>query len=1046
MFDRRVLHDGFKNTYAFQKDGKKVVLYPMTPTEVSKTQKQLLNIPSKKALFLNQKELEGVIQAEEPVYLLQIRYSLGVEEKGLTPSAVEELINEFHDIFPEELPRELPPLRGIEHAIDLQPGAVLPNRPAYRMNPEEAKELKRQVDELIERGFVRESTSPCAVPALLVPKKDGTWRMCIDSRAINKITIKYRYPIPRLDDMLDELNGAQVFSKVDLRSGYHQIRMRAGDEWKTAFKTRHGLYEWLVMPFGLTNAPSTFMRLMNHILKEFLGKFVVVYFDDILIYSRDLESHVDHLRAVFSVLRAQQLYGNLQKCSFCQDEVIFLGFVVSKDGVRVDGEKIKAIVEWPTPKSATDVRSFHGLASFYRRFVQNFSSLVSPLTELTKKNVSFVWSEKAQRSFEEVKARLTRAPVLALPDFEKTFEVECDASGVGIGAVLMQERRPIAYFSEKLSGASLNYSVYAKEFYSLVRALMVWQHYLLPKEFIIHTDHESLKHFKGQQRLSRRQAKWVEFLESFAYVIKYKKGSTNVVADALSRRYVLITALQSKLLGFELIKEQYTLDEDFQVIAGRCAGGEVVDGYYMVDGFLYKGSKLCIPTGSIRELLVREAHAGGLSGHFGEKRTVELLKEHFYWKGMIKDVHRVLERCAMCKKAKSKKEAWGEYMPLSIPTQPWTDISMDFVLGLPRTQRSRDSIMVVVDRFSKMSHFIPCHKTDDALYIANLFVQEIVRLHGVPHSIVSDRDTKFLSFFWRTLWKRLGTKLMYSTSCHPQTDGQTEVVNRTLGVLLRATVGKNLTDWDLCLPIVEFAYNRSTHSSTGKSPFEVVYGYNPTLPLDLIAKPASKEESMSGVERSQQIQKIHQKASERLKKTQEQQRIQGDKHKKTRVFHPGDLVWIHLSKDRFPNRRSQKLSPRADGPFKVIERINNNAYKIELPGDYGVSATFNISDLSPFIPEDSHEDPSDLRTNLPQARGDDGNQGQHIMGPVTRARAKGLQNLVSRVLLDDLGADEACWVNSFTIHAYGNFNRLHLSMPQEESAKEANGAEEAKAG
>ena len=260
------------------------------------------------------------------------------------------------------------------------------------------------------------------------------------------------------------------------------------------------------------------------------------------------------------------MYGNLKKCSFCQSEVIFLGFVVSGDGVRVDREKVKAIVDWPTPQTAADVRSFHGLASFYRRFVRNFSSIVSPLTELTKKNVTFVWGERAQRSFEEIKARLTSAPVLALPNFDKTFELECDASGVGIGAVLMQDRQPIAYFSEKLSGATLNYSVYDKEFYSLVHALMTWQHCLLPKEFIIYTDHESLKHLKGQQCLSRHQAKWVEFLESFTYVIKYKKGSTNVVADALSRRYVLVTSLQSKLLGFELMKEQYCSDDSFKLI------------------------------------------------------------------------------------------------------------------------------------------------------------------------------------------------------------------------------------------------------------------------------------------------------------------------------------------------------------------------------------------------------------------------------------------------------------------------------------------------
>ncbi|XP_049346719.1 uncharacterized protein LOC125811260 [Solanum verrucosum] len=404
------------------------------------------------------------------------------------PGVVSSLLQGYEDLFPEEMPSRMPPLRGIEHQIDFVPGSQLSNKAAYRSNNQDTKELQIQVEELLEKGLIRESLSPCAVPMILVSKKDGSWRMCVNCRVINRITVKYRHHISRLDDMVDELCGSTLFAKIDLRSEYHQIRMKFGDEWKTAFKTKFGLYEWMVMPFGLTNAPRTFMRLMNHVLKLFINDFVVVYFGDILVYSKCLDDHV-HLRLIFDVLRNEKLYVNFKKCSFCVDRVVFLGFVVSSSGVEVDDEKVEAIRSWPTPKSISDVRSFHGLASFYRRFVRNFSSLAAPLTEVIKKEKPFIWGIKQEEAFKILKEKLSSTPLLQLPNFEKMFEIECDASGVGIGVVLMQEGKPIAYFSEKLRGAPLQYSTYDKELYAIVRALANWQQYLWHKELVIRTDY-----------------------------------------------------------------------------------------------------------------------------------------------------------------------------------------------------------------------------------------------------------------------------------------------------------------------------------------------------------------------------------------------------------------------------------------------------------------------------------------------------------------------------------------------------------------------------
>ncbi|GJX76150.1 putative CCCH-type zinc finger family protein [Tanacetum coccineum] len=594
QFDRCTIHDGRSNTYTFNKDNLKVTLVPSREVGHTKTSKR------------NNENLLSISKFMGNVDESGIMFALVVREAGTPFSAhdsVKSLLEKFADVMPTKLPSGLPPMRDIQHQIDLVPGSSLPNKPAYRMSPKEHEELQRQVEEAIEKGLIRISMSPCAVPALLTPKKDGSWRMCVDSRAINKITVKYRYPIPRLDDMLDQLAGAKVYSKIDLRSGYHQIRIRPGDEWKTAFKTREGLYEWLVMPFGLSNAPSTFMRVMNHVLKPFLQKCVVVYFDDILIYSPSFEEHKQHLEKVLETLRQEKLYVNLKKCSFATSMVLFLGFVISDEGIKVDESKVRAIVEWPTPRSIHDVRSFHGLASFYRRFIRNFSSLVSPITECMRANLKIYWTPEANESFRLIKKKISEASVLALPDFEKVFEVDCDASKVRIGVVLSQEGHPVAFFSEKLSGSRLNYITYDVEFYVIVRALRHWQHYLMHNEFILNSDHEALKYINNQHTLSPRHAKWVSILQNFNFTLKHKAGIHNKVADALSRRASYLSVMRAEVQGFDTFKEMYSEDTYFgqvmqEVLSGQCY-------YYQVqDSFLFKGMQLCIPDYSLREMVI----------------------------------------------------------------------------------------------------------------------------------------------------------------------------------------------------------------------------------------------------------------------------------------------------------------------------------------------------------------------------------------------------------------------------------------------------------
>jgi hypothetical protein len=335
------------------------------------------------------------------------------------------------------LPRSLPPMRSLSHHIDLIPGASLPNKAAYRLTLQENEEVKKQVQELLDKGLVRESLSLCVVPIVLSPKKDGGWRMCIDSRAINKITIRYRFPLSRMDDLMDCLSGENYFSKIDLKSGYHQIRMREGDEWKTTFKTNAGLYEWLVKPFGLTNAPSTFMRLMNEVLREFIEKFVVVYLDDILIFSKTKAEHLKHLAIVMRKLQQEKLLINMKKSSFMKTELIYLGFVISANELKMDPSKVEVIKNWPSPRNIFEVRSFHGLASFYQKFIRNFSGISIKMMDTVKKqHNSFHWTEEAEKSFNLLKRKITERPVLVLPDIKTTFQVKCDTRGYVVGGVL----------------------------------------------------------------------------------------------------------------------------------------------------------------------------------------------------------------------------------------------------------------------------------------------------------------------------------------------------------------------------------------------------------------------------------------------------------------------------------------------------------------------------------------------------------------------------------------------------------------------------------
>ena len=636
------------------------------------------------------------------------------------------IIEEYRDVFPDDLPKVLPPSRMVDFEIHIIPGHAPPNQAPYRLSPKELEELHKQIEDLLEHGFIRESQSPYASPVLFVKKHDGTQRMCVDYRALNRITVKNRFPLPRIDDLLDQLGIAKYFSKLDLLKGYHQMLIPEKDRHKTAFKTRYGLFEYTVLPFGLCNAPSVFTQLMHSVLRPYLDKFVISYLDDILIYSKTAEEHKQHIRTILEALRQQKLYAKLSKCEFAKSQVGFLGHIISRTGVSMDPEKTQAITTWPTPKNVNDIERFLGLAGYYRRFVNQYSRISAPLNELKKHDVTWRWSEVEQQSFQTLKESITSAPCLIIPDMDKPFTVNTDASGFALGAALQQDHgdglQPIAFWSRKMKPAETRYPVHEQELLAIVDALKHWKHYLHGSKFgvVAKTDHYTLQHFHKQPHLSARQARWSEFLQEYDFTIEYTKGANNVVADALSRRAdhhdtqeevtdvndlpmdVHCNAVSTVTLGslLEEIKAAYKEDKVCQHIINN--PHQYNNEYHSKDGLAYKGTQLFIPNDRVlRNKLMQECHDIPVAGHLGTAKTIDRIVKHYYWPGQYEDIKRYVQSCHQCQINKPSQQAsMGLLQPLEIPKWKWESVSMDLITALPKTKDGNDAIVVFVDRLT----------------------------------------------------------------------------------------------------------------------------------------------------------------------------------------------------------------------------------------------------------------------------------------------------------------------------------------------------------
>ncbi|XP_073024371.1 uncharacterized protein [Primulina eburnea] len=559
------------------------------------------------------------MKSGEDIYLAMV--SEVTEEVALKLEDIP-IVREFPDVFPEELSGTVPD-REVEFEINLVPGAAPISKAPYRMAPAELKELKEQLQELLDK----------------------------------------RYPLPRIDDLFDQLKGAAVFSKLDLRTGYHQLKVRAEDIPKTAFRTRYGHYEFTVIPFGLTNAPAAFMDLMNRVFKPFLDQFIVVFIDDILVYSPDEASHEEHLHLALQILRENKLYAKFSKCEFWLRSVSFLGHVISRTGVSVDPRKVEAITEWPRPKNATDIRSFLGLAGYYRKFVEGLSSIAVPLTKLTQKNSKFTWSEDCEKSFQTLKEKLASTPVLILPAENKDFTIYSDASKDGLGCVLMQEGRVIAYASRQLKPHEQNYPTHDLELAAVVFALKIWRHYLYGAKCEIFTDHQSLKYLFTQKELNMRQRRWIELLKDYDLTISYHPGKANRVADALSRKgpgKVTLASLSAQPCLQETVKLNQDRDPILIKLKDQVREGKSQDHQIDDKGILWMKGRLCVPdSDNLRQEIMAEAHKSKFSVHPGSTKMYRDLKNSFWWNGLKRDVAVFVSRCQDCQSLGKATTVYG---------------------------------------------------------------------------------------------------------------------------------------------------------------------------------------------------------------------------------------------------------------------------------------------------------------------------------------------------------------------------------------------------
>lgn len=840
----------------------------------------------------------------------------------------------YEKLFSEELETKVPQHSRWDHEIWLK-SEDLPFQKIYNLNEKELNTLKEYLETELAKGNIRISTSSAGFPVMFVPKKNGKLRLVVDYRRLNALTIKDRTPLPLITELKDRLQGKQIFTALDLKGAYNLIRIKEGDEWKTAFRTKFGLFEYLVMPFGLTNAPATFQRMINNVLRQYLDVFVICYLDDILIFSDNEEEHKEHVHKVLKALQDANLLVEPEKSHFHVREVDFLGHTITPGEIRMERKKISAVADWPIPKTVKEVQSFLGFANYYRRFIKDFSKIANPLTELTKKERKFIWAPNVQKAFEQLRNAILSEPVLVMFDPNKEIELETDSSDFALGGQIGQrddqgKLHPIAFYSHKLHGAELNYPIYDKEFLAIVNCFKEFRHYLMGSmhQIKVYTDHQNISHFATTQELNRRQLRYAEYLCEFDFVIIHRKGSDNGRADAISRRpdYDTGTVKTTEQLLEKNEKGEYQFTQPTQTL-GWIQAKEVKE----------------IP--GEPEEFIREFHGHPIHGHQGVTKTLKrLLQQGYKVKRTLVD--KIVRQCDICARTKARRhKPYGELQPLEVAEAPWSSITMDFITKLPLSEEPStgifyDSIMVIVDRLTKFSIYLPYRESTDAEVMAYIFYDRIVRERGLPREILTDRGTTFASKFWQALMAHMGINHRLTTAFRPQADGQTERMNQVIEQYLRCYINYEQNDWVEKLPCAQLAYNTAYNESTKLTPSDANFGYTP------VAYHNARQTEIvnpTAIIKSEDLKNVHNELRTELEfVSKRMQRYYDPKKMAGPTFKEGDMVYLS-TKNITTKRPSHKLDFKYIGPYRIIRKISKNNYELDLPAKVRLHKIFHVA-------------------------------------------------------------------------------------------------------